>query len=461
MSIVGAFIVPHPPVIIPEVGRGKEEQLQKTDAAYREVADRIAELQPDTIVLLSSHAASFVNYFCITPDERVKGSFKQFGAENVTVEAVCDTLFVQALSRAAAQVHFPAGFSTKKEAELDFGTMIPLYFINQVYTDYKLVRMGQSALSAPEHYQLGKLIAQTADQLDRRVVVVASGDLSHRLSESSPYGFSRTGAKFDKEVTDVMKRGDFLRWLTIPPQVCREVGECGLHAYQVLAGTLDSRAVTPRLLSYEAPFGVGYSVASFEVGDEDATRRFDAAYEQRELVRIQVIRKNEDRYASLARVALEGYVKTGQGIRIASGLPIDMSERRAGAFVTVYKYGRMRGCAGSVRPVTESVADEIIRSAILACKSDPRFPAVTVDELPDLVYTVDILSDVEPVERADEVDLKNFGILITSGKKNSLLMPDPNNEKSAKEQVAAALEKAGIGKYEPYTLERFTMVRHH
>ena len=74
---------------------------------------------------------------------------------------------------------------------------------------------------------------------------------------------------------------------------------------------------------------------------------------------------------------------------------------------------------------------------------------------------MDILSDVEPVERADEVDLKNFGILITSGKKNSLLMPDPNNEKSAKEQVAAALEKAGIGKYEPYTLERFTMVRHH
>ena len=121
-----------------------------------------------------------------------------------------------------------AGTLGERDRSLDHGTMVPLYFINQYLKEYKIVRIGLSGLSVTEHYKLGRCIKETADKLNERAVFVASGDLSHKLKEDGPYGFSKEGVEFDKQITEAMKEGDFLKFLTFSPDFVRRQPNVGL-----------------------------------------------------------------------------------------------------------------------------------------------------------------------------------------------------------------------------------------
>ena len=224
MSIVGAFIVPHPPIILPGVGKGEEKDIQKTIDAYRKVAQCIAAFKPETIVLTSPHSVMYADYFHISPGESAWGDMRQFGAPDVEIGVEYDTEFVQELSGQAKKQNLPAGTMGERKRALDHGTLIPLYFLNMCYTDYRLVRIGLSGLSPLDHYRLGKCIAQAAESLDRRVVFIASGDLSHRLKEDGPYGYTPEGPEFDAQVTNAMMRGDFLRFLEFDEAFCESEG---------------------------------------------------------------------------------------------------------------------------------------------------------------------------------------------------------------------------------------------
>jgi AmmeMemoRadiSam system protein B len=263
MNLPGAFAVPHPPLIVPEVGRGEEKAIQKTVSAYQDVAREISRLQPETIVIISPHAPCYRDYIHISPGASAWGSFARFGAPQVAVRASYDEEFAAALAVAAMEMVLPAGPGGETDAELDHGVLIPLYFLDPLYHDYRLVRIGVSALPASAHYELGKLIRRTAEKLRRRAVCVASGDLSHRLLPSGPYGFHPSGPLFDQWVTETLAAGDLESFLTPDETLCAEAGECGLRPFQVMAGALAGLRFTPRLLSYEGPFGVGYAVAAF------------------------------------------------------------------------------------------------------------------------------------------------------------------------------------------------------
>ena len=146
MSIVGAFMVPHPPMIVPDVGRGSEEQIVSTTQAYNQVADEIAALKPETIIISSPHSVMYADYFHISPGRAALGSFKQFGAGNVKFNIDYDEQLTKHLSKLADEQQFPAGTMGERDRELDHGTMVPLYFITKKYTDFKLVRTGLSGL---------------------------------------------------------------------------------------------------------------------------------------------------------------------------------------------------------------------------------------------------------------------------------------------------------------------------
>lgn len=456
MSIAGAYIVPHPPLIVPEVGRGEEEKIRKTINAFHEVGRRIASLKPEVILLTSPHTILYADYFHISPGNRAKGDLRRFGAGHVTFDVEYDSELVQAISEVADQQGIPAGTLGERDKALDHGTMIPLYFINQYYRDYKLVRIGFSGLSPIEHYRFGKLIRETVDKLQRKAVFVASGDLSHKLLEDGPYGFAPEGPEFDSRITQAMANADFLDFLSLPRSFCDDAAECGLRSFIIMAGALDKKAVKAELLSYEGPFGVGYGVASFEVTGDDPGRCFDKIYVKKEQER----QAKEDAYVRLARLSLETYVKTGQRAALPDDLPDEMLNRRAGVFVSLKKHGYLRGCIGTIDPVTKSVADEILRNAISAGTEDPRFDPVTEDELSELVYSVDVLSEPEPISSIAELDVKRYGVIVTSGYRRGLLLPNLDSVKTPEQQVEIALEKAGIRKGEPYSMERFEVVRH-
>ncbi len=460
MSIAGAFIVPHPPIILPEVGKGKEKEIQKTIDAYKETARQIAKLKPDTIVLTSPHAVMYSDYFHISPGQSARGDLGKFGVNNVKVEAVYDSEFVNALTEAAEKEKLPAGTLGEREKALDHATIVPLRFINEQYTSYKLVRIGLSGLSALDHYRLGKCIAGTAEKLARRVVFVASGDLSHKLKEDGPYGFDAAGPAFDKDITAAMAKSDFLRFLTFDEDFCESAAECGLRSFIIMAGALDGKAVNAEFLSYEGTFGVGYGVCAFIINGDDENRHFDEIYIKKQTEQINAVKSGEDAYVRLARLSLETFVKTGVKIKIPTGLPEEMLNQRAGTFVSLKKHGQLRGCIGTISPVTDSVADEIIRNAVSAGTEDPRFPEVVESELKDIVYSVDVLTPAEPIASIAELDVKRYGVIVSKGYKRGLLLPNLDGVNTPEQQVSIAIQKGGIKPDENYTLERFEVVRH-
>ncbi len=274
MPISSAYAVPHPPLIIPEVGRGDEKKISATIRSYLQVADYIAGEQPETIVIVSPHAESYMDYFHIESQARARGDMRRFGVDGVSVEAEYDQAFIGELSTLASENDFPAGVQGRKGEALDHATMIPLYFINRVYDRYKLVVSGVSGLPPEDHYRLGMLISEASRRLDKKTVFIASGDLSHRLLDEGPYGFTEEGPVFDRQVTEALGRADFAALLQMDPDLCDRAGECGLRTFQVMAGALDGMAVKSELLSYEGPFGVGYGVAMFFVTGDDPSRKF-------------------------------------------------------------------------------------------------------------------------------------------------------------------------------------------
>jgi len=460
MSLVHAFLVPHPPLIIPGVGRGQEKKIQKTIDAYDEVGRRIAEIKPDTIIITTPHTIMYSDYIHISPGKHASGDFGDFGAPGERFEADYDTDFVNSLTALAEREGIEAGTMGEKKKALDHATMVPLHFVNKYYSGYKLVRISLSGLSPVTHYRFGKCIARIAAENGKKIVLIASGDLSHKLAEDGPYGFAAAGPVFDRQICEIVETGNFLRLLSFDEGFCDEAAECGLRSFIIMAGALDGKSVKSELLSYEGPFGVGYGVGAFTVTGKDEDRHFDEIYEKEEGERIQTLKSDEDAYVRLARKTLETYIKEHRKIRKPEGLEPGLSEERAGVFVSLKMHGKLRGCIGTTSPTTGSIAEEIIQNAISSGTEDPRFSPVEEYELPWLVYSVDVLGKSEPIVSLDELDVIRYGVIVSAGGRRGLLLPNLEGVNTPEEQVSIALRKAGISPEEHYEMERFEVVRH-
>lgn len=464
MSILAAYAVPHPPLIIPAIGAGREQEIEATVRAYHETMCAAAELRPDTVVIISPHATAYDDFFHISPGEAAEGNFSAFGHPEITIGIEYDVDFVRALSQAAGERDVPAGTLGEKDAALDHGTMIPLFFLSTYLGDAptKFVRIGVSGLPAHTHALLGQSIAAAAERLGRRTICIASGDLSHRLKEGGANGFASEGAEFDELCMAFMRTGDFLSLLQIPGSFAEAAGHCGLNGLWVLAGVLDRTAMDPKLHSYEGPFGVGYAVASFPVTGRNEANDFAAQLVRAENAVIAELRTAEDDYVRLARMSVEHFVRTHSYLPLPAELPQELTESRAGAFVSIKKYGKLRGCIGTFVPAQQSLAEEILYNAVSAAAHDGRFEPIEERELNRLVYSVDVLSTPEPIASAEELDPKVYGVIVKSVHDNrrGLLLPDLAGIDTVEQQLAVAREKARIQPKEEVALARFTVVRH-
>ena len=461
MAIIAAFMVPHPPMIVPAVGRGSEGQIKTTIESYEKVASQIARLKPDTIIISTPHSVMYSDYFHISPGKWAKGSFAQFGAPEVSFDVDYDYELTRALSSLADEKGFPAGTMGEKDRELDHGTMVPLYFITQQYNNFKLVRTGLSGLDLYTHYEYGLMIKKVAEDLNRRVVYVASGDLSHKLQDYGPYGFAPEGPKYDKRIMDVCSRAAFGEMFDFDENFCDKAAECGHRSFVIMAGALDGDKVIAKQYSHEDVTGVGYGICSFMVNGKDEKRHFlEEALRHKEGALMEA-RAKSDEYVNLARQSLEHYVKNNSPMSMPDGLPGEMLNTAAGTFVSVHKNGQLRGCIGTFLPTKDCVAQEIMANAISAATRDPRFNPITEDELKWLDINVDVLSEPEEIDSMDELDVKKYGVIVESGYKRGLLLPDLDGVDSVEEQVDIARRKGGIGPSEKIKLYRFEVVRHY
>ena len=427
MAILGAVQVPHPPLTID---------------AFERAAKFIADLQPDTVIVSSPHSILYSDYFHISPGPSAKGSMAQFGAPQVKFTVVYDEELVRAVDAAAKQADIPAGTLGNRQPELDHGTMVPLYFLAKYCKTCKIVRLALSGF--------------------RKIAWIASGDLSHKLTRSGPYGYNAAGPEYDKKIMDVMGSGNFAELFSFKDTFLEEAAECGHRSFVLMAGALDGLAVKAEKLSYEGPFGVGYGVTLFTPTGADESRHFLSAYDTiRGRMKAERLAKEDD-YVKLAREVIEHYVKSKGGyLRSPQHIIPEMTAQKAGVFVSLKIRGALRGCIGTIGPMYDNVAEEIRHNAISACSRDPRFTPVLPDELEELEYSVDVLGPMEPISSPAQLDVKRYGVLVTKGSRSGLLLPNLPGVDTIEQQVDIAKQKAGIRPEESgCELKRFEVIRH-
>ena len=299
------------------------------------------------------------------------------------------------------------------------------------------------------------LIREVVEATGRRTVFVASGDLSHKLQDYGPYGFAKEGPQYDERIMDVCRRAAFGEMLDFDEVFCEKAAECGHRSFVIMAGALDAQAVEARELSHEDVTGVGYGVCTFYPKGSDESRHFLDLYLKKWSGNM-----TDDAYVMLAKKSLESYILRQEMIRVPDDLPEDMLTKRAGAFVSIHKFGKLRGCIGTILPTTDCVAQEIVENAISASTRDPRFSAIEPEELPFLEINVDVLSEPEDIDSMEELDVKKYGVIVSCGGRRGLLLPDLDGVDTVEEQVSIAMQKGGIRPGEKISLQRFEVMRH-
>lgn len=270
MVIPYCALLPHPPILVPAVGGRETGKIADTLAAVRRVAQEIVAAQPETVVLMTPHGPVFRDAISIISRKRMAGDLAQFGHPEVSLTFETDMpLINEILSEAQHQGIRIVGIDERVAdrlsipLELDHGAVVPLSFIRDAGYQGKIIHLSVGMVPYEEMYAAGSAVRRAAAALGRRVAVVASGDLSHRLLPHAPAGYSPNGKIFDAKVLEILRQRDVAALRNLKELLISEAGECGLRPIHFLFGVLDDAQCQGEIRSYEGPFGVGYAVVSF------------------------------------------------------------------------------------------------------------------------------------------------------------------------------------------------------
>ncbi|HEY8392692.1 MAG TPA: AmmeMemoRadiSam system protein A [Capillibacterium sp.] len=471
MLVYGA-LVPHPPIILEEIGGAETKKAVRTVEAMENLARRLAAANPETLLIFSPHGPVFRDGLAIRGGKRLKGDLAQFGAAK-TWEWEVDQELSRAILAETEKENLPCVelgsedfFRYGIDSELDHGVLVPLSFLADAQV--RLVATGMSLLPWVEQYALGVAIGRAVRSSPRRIAVIASGDLSHCLKPGAPAPYDPRGKEFDETLMALLRAQQREALFELDPVLVEKAAECGFRTLLMLLGVFDGIKAEIEVLNYEGPFGVGYGVVAFEPQGTEATEEsLLTALRRRRAETIRQRRAAESPFVRLARLTVENYLQ-GKDLPDALAFLAGSGEefytegsRQAGAFVSIKKNGQLRGCIGTIYPTQPTFAEEIRHNAIAAAFQDPRFDPVQAEELPDLVYSVDRLDMPEPVAGPEALDPKKYGIIVRHGHKTGLLLPDLDGVETVEEQIAIAKQKAGIGRNEAVELERFTVTRYY
>ncbi|UTC63999.1 AmmeMemoRadiSam system protein A [Treponema sp. OMZ 788] len=456
-NLKAAYIAPHPPIIIPDIGRGEEKKIASTSKALKTISEEISQIEPEAIIIITPHSKMHRGAVTINTAKIIEGSMRQFGCPDLNLSANNNTDIVKNIIKKCKKTGFPYA---AVDMSLDHGSFVPLYFIASELSNFSLVHINYGIMLSAMLEEFGSILSEVIEEKKCKSVFIASGDLSHRLLSTGPYGFAPEGPKFDKEFVRIIEKGCLSEFAEISPVLAERAGECGLNSFLVLSGLLSCYEYSQELLSYEGPFGVGYGVARFKV---ESIRQEEDDEESEEVFNgkkkfILPDSQTKDPYIKLARKSITYYLKYNKFLKCKNADGIQSG--KAGVFVCLKKEGTLRGCIGTILPTKSSVSEETIKNAVSAALNDPRFPPVDLSEMNDIICSVDILSEPEEIKSVSDLDVKRFGVIVSSGSRTGLLLPNLEGIDSVGMQVAIALQKGGISPEEPYTMYRFEVIRH-
>ncbi|WP_196592985.1 AmmeMemoRadiSam system protein A [Pectinatus sottacetonis] len=444
---LGGALMPHPPIMLPEIGKNELNKITTTVTAVKNIANEISAQKPDTLVIISPHAPVFSDCVGISAAEKLTGTMAEFGYPELSLTYKIDIELVEKIALLCEENNLPLKIITKSFCQknnisfnIDKGAFVPLYYLYKAGFNGKIVHLSMGFIPYKKMFSFGTIIYNAIQATGRKTFVLASGDLSHRLTKYSPNGYSAEGQVFDEKVMQALCSMNPSPLFKMKQSFIDAAGECGLRPIFFLFGALYNSESTPQYLSHKGPFGVGYGTALFL---HKANKKI-----------------LHSRESALAKKSLTHYLNTGKILSIPNNLT-ETFTRKAGVFVSLKKWGQLRGCIGTITPVYKNIAAEIIHNAVAAGTADPRFPPMNSDELADITISVDILSTPEITTR-NNLNPQKYGIItaMADGRKG-LLLPMLDGIESVDTQISIAMEKGNIARWEKPVLYRFTVTRYY
>jgi len=441
---VFACIAPHPPIIVPAVGRGRESEAGATVAAMRALHDALRDAAPELLLLICPHGPIARDRFGLLGGP-LQGDMSRFGSSDTRFEFETDIEFVNALLSEAAQREIPIQRLDHWSTD-DHSAWVPLHYLRDAAPNTSVATVAVSFLKPRDHYALGCAIATTIADSNKRVAIVASADGSHALKADGPYGFNPAGPRWEERFQRALVEWDLDTILGFDDDLRREAAEDSVPSVAMLMGALSLHDVRPQIISTEAPWGVGYTTALIDILPRPAAVPGSAPTSE---------------IVQLARAAVETYVRQGERLDDHMVREPNWKAQRAAAFVSIFDAsGELRGCIGTTTPHRSSLAAEVIHNAIAAASTDPRFIPVAPAELDELRYKVDVLSPPELVDDESRLDARRYGVVVEQGQRCGVLLPDLDGVDTPTQQIAIARRKAGIHADEPTNLYRFKVTRY-
>lgn len=474
MKDLTVFFTPHPPIIIPEIGGGKESEAKDTIEGMHKLGKLAAEIKPETIIYITPHGNTFRNGTAILDEQKLEGDFGSFGFSNIIFKKELDTDLTHAIFNKFEEEDIISVLLNKSIAKkygvkvgLDHGAMVPMYFIDLYYKEYKIVHITPGFTPLEENYKIGQLIQDVINQSGKSVLTVCSGDLSHALKDDGPYAYHPSGAAFDDKIEAAISNSDPVSLIEMDSKFIDEAAQCGLRSFLIGFGLVDSYGYQSDVLSHEGPFGVGYLTGYLKMHKDDVKPSLLQELDKHLISAYEAKKVKEDDYIKLARMSIEEYVRERRKLdfddvkdSFSEDFIKEAANMQAGTFVSIHSDDSLRGCIGTTGPTQKSLLEEIIYNSINACSQDPRFNPVEAKELMGLDINVDVLGETEPISSKEELDVIKYGVIVEKGMKRGLLLPNLDGVDTIDEQVSIAMRKAGINNDENMKLYRFEVQRH-
>jgi len=262
--LVFAGITPHPPILIPNVGKDNIKQIAATVNAMNQLEKDLYAAEPDVIMVISPHAELNPDAFLLNLSADYIVNFEEFGdLETKLTFKDSPKLCMDIQERVEDNANIKMYLTSQEK--LDHGTGVALYYLTKHLKNISIVPLSISMLPLDKHVIFGQELKKEIAISEKRIAFIASGDLSHRLKKGAPAGFAPEGEKFDKELIEKIKAKDLAGILKMDNKFVDKAGECGLRSVVTLMGLLEEVNYQPEVLSYEGPFGVGYLVANMKI----------------------------------------------------------------------------------------------------------------------------------------------------------------------------------------------------
>ncbi len=311
---------------------------------------------------------------------------------------------------------------------------VQLPFIQYLKPDAKIVPIILQDAPGKVYQEIGRAIARAVKASDREVGLIASGDMTH-------YESAKSARLKDMRAIEAMLKMD--------------AGEL-LERVRTFGITMCGYAPVATLIYAAKELGANKGELVKYQTSGDVTGDMSSVVGYAGVVFLNCI---ESSLVKLARETIESYVVTGTVPKPKTIRP--EMQGKAGVFVSIHKGDELRGCIGTIEPQEDNIAKEIVQNAISASTRDPRFFPITPSELEQLNYSVDVLTEPEPVNSKTDLDAKKYGVIVQAGHRRGLLLPDLEGVDTVEEQIEICCSKGNIDSKEPYKLFRFEVKRYY